>query len=160
MKSCPLKHSLKNIISAPNQPEDNAQTEDNTSNDDNDQHEQGLRPVHPCVANEVQIEKIIDSINAPGPLTRSRETQLANFCGHFSFVSISEPKKVAEAFMDPEWIQAMQEELQQFKLNNVCELVKRPDPRKHNIIGTKWIYRNKQDEHGQVVRNKARLVAQ
>ena len=62
--------------------------------------------------------------------------------------------------MEPEWIQAMQEELQQFKLNNVWELVKRPDPRKHNIIGTKWIYRKKQDEHGQVVRNKARLVAQ
>ena len=57
------------IISAPNQPEDNAQTEDNTSNDDNDQHEQGLRPVHPHVANEVKIEKIIHSINAPGPLT-------------------------------------------------------------------------------------------
>ena len=38
--------------------------------------------------------------------------------------------------------------------------VKRPDPRKHNIIGTKWIYRNKQDEHGQVVRNKAHLIAQ
>ena len=41
------------IISTPNQPEDNAQTEDNPSNDDNDQHEQGLRPVHPRVANEV-----------------------------------------------------------------------------------------------------------
>src|SRR4051812_24199149 len=54
----------------------------------------------------------------------------------------------------------MQEELHQFKLNNVWELVKRPDPRKHNIIGTKWIYRNKQDENGVVVRNKARLVAQ
>ena len=148
------------IISAPNQPEDNAQTEDNPPNDDNDQQEQGLRLVHPRVANEVQIEKIIDSINAPGPLTRSRATQLANFCGHFSFVSISEPKKVAEAFMEPEWIQAMQEELQQFKLNNVWELVKRPDPCKNNIIGTKWIYQNKQDEHGQVVRNKARLVAQ
>ena len=53
----------------------------------------------------------------------------------------------------------MQEELQQFELKNVWELVKCPDPRKHNIIGTKWIYRNKQDEHGQVVRNKARLVA-
>ena len=62
--------------------------------------------------------------------------------------------------MEPEWIQAMQEELQQFELNNVWELVKRPDPHKHNIIGTKWIYRNKQDEHGQVVRNKARLIAQ
>src|SRR3954467_7673323 len=148
------------IISAPNQPEDNAQPEDNPPNDDNDQQEQSLRLVHPRVVNEVQIEKILDSINALGPLTRSRATQLANFCGHFAFVSISEPKKVDEAFMEPEWIQAMQEELQQFKLNNVWELVKRLDPRKHNIIGTKWIYRNKQDEHGQVVRNKARLVAQ
>ena len=33
----------------------------------------------------------------------------------FAFVSISEPKKVVEAFMEPKWIQAMQEELQQFK---------------------------------------------
>ena len=148
------------IISAPDQHEDNAQPEDIPSNNDNDQQEQSLRPIHPHVANEVQIERIIDSINAPGPLTRSRATQLANFCGHFAFVSITEPKKVEEAFMEPEWIQAMQEELQQFELNNVWELVKRPDPRKHNIIGTKWIYRNKQDEHGQVVRNKARLVAQ
>ena len=39
-------------------------------------------------------------------------------------------------------------------------LVKRPDPRKHNIIGTKWIFWNKQDEDGIVVRNKDRLVAQ
>ena len=79
------------IISAPDQPEDNAQPEDNPSNNDNDndQQEQNLRPVHPLVANEVQIERIIDSINAPGPLTRSRATQLANFCGHFAFVSIT-----------------------------------------------------------------------
>ena len=62
--------------------------------------------------------------------------------------------------MEPGWIQAMQEELQQFELNNVWEFVKRPDPRKHNIIGTKWIYHNKQDGHGQVVRTKAHLVAQ
>ena len=54
----------------------------------------------------------------------------------------------------------MQEELHQFELNNVWELVKRPDPRKHNIIGTKCIYRNKKYENGLVVRNKARLVAQ
>ena len=80
----------------------------NVEDEDNDQQGKNLRPVHPRVANEVQIEKIIDSINAPGPLTRSRATQLANFCGHFAFVSISEPKKVDEAFMEPEWIQAMQ----------------------------------------------------
>ena len=39
-------------------------------------------------------------------------------------------------------------------------MVKRPDPRIHNVIGTKWIYRNKLDEDGQIIRNKARLVAQ
>ena len=38
-------------------------------------------------------------------------------------------------------------------------LVEKPD-NNHNIIGTKWVFRNKQDEDGQVVRNKARLVAQ
>ena len=108
----------------------------------------------------MKIEKILDNINAPGPLTRSRASHLANFYGHFAFVSITKPTKVDEAFLEPEWIQAMQEELQQVELNNVWELVNRPDPRKHNVIDTKWIYHNKQDKNGQVVRNKARLVAQ
>ena len=128
------------LITTPSQPDDNAQPEVNAEAEDNDLQGQNLRPVHPRVANEVQIEKIIDSINASGLITRSRATQLANFCGHFAFVSISEPKKVDEAFMEPEWTQATHEELLQFELNNVWELVKRPDPRKHNIIGTKWIY--------------------
>ena len=38
-------------------------------------------------------------------------------------------------------------------------MVEKPD-NNHNVIDTKWVYRNKQDEDGQVVRNKARLVAQ
>ena len=45
-----------------------------------------------------------------------------------------------EASMEREWIQAMQEELHQFKLNNVWEHVKLRDPRKHKIIGTNWIH--------------------
>ena len=49
------------IISTPDQPEDNAHTEDNPTNNDNDQQEQNLRPVHPRVANEVQIERIIEA---------------------------------------------------------------------------------------------------
>ena len=137
-------------------PKDNA--EDNGA-EENDQIPR-RQPAHPRVAKEVQVDKIIDDIEAPGPLTRSKASHLSNFCGHYAFVSITEPTKVDEAFLEPEWIQAMQEELHQFELNNVWELVKRPDPRKHNIIGTKWIYRNKQDENGLVVRNKARLVAQ
>ena len=85
----------------------------------------------------MQVEKIINDIKAPGPLTRSKASHLSNFCGQCAFVSITEPTKVDEAFLEPEWIQAMQEELHQFELNNVWELVKRPDPHKHNIIGTK-----------------------
>jgi hypothetical protein len=33
-------------------------------------------------------------------------------------------------------------------------------PRDVNVIGTKWVFKNKQEEDGEVVRNKARLVAQ
>ncbi|GJW40977.1 putative ribonuclease H-like domain-containing protein [Tanacetum coccineum] len=52
----------------------------------------------------------------------------------------------------------MQEELLQFKLQQVWVLVDLPHGMK--VIGTKWVYRNKRDERGVVVRNKARLVAQ
>jgi hypothetical protein len=74
------------------------------------------------------------------------------------FTSQVEPKNVKDALTDPTWIQAMQEELNQFHRNDVWELVKRPPG--ENIIGTKWIYKNKVDENGVIVRNKARLVAQ
>jgi hypothetical protein len=50
----------------------------------------------------------------------------------------------------------MQEELNNFKRNEVWSLVPCP---KQNIVGTKWVFRNKQDEHSVVTRNKARLVA-
>ena len=59
---------------------------------------------------------------------------------------------------DDHWIIAMQEELNQFERSNVWNLVPRPND--HSIIGTKWIFRNKMDEHSNIVRNKARLVAQ
>jgi hypothetical protein len=51
----------------------------------------------------------------------------------------------------------MQDELNNFTRNQLWELVERPNNK--NVIGTKWVYRNKQDEHGIVVKNKARLVA-
>ncbi|GJT41011.1 putative ribonuclease H-like domain-containing protein [Tanacetum coccineum] len=52
----------------------------------------------------------------------------------------------------------MQEELIQFKLQKVWTLVDLPNGKR--AIGTKWVFRNKKDERGIVVRNKARLVAQ
>jgi hypothetical protein len=50
----------------------------------------------------------------------------------------------------------MHDEFHQFTKNDVWTLV--PRPADHNIIGTKWIFRNKSDKHGTMVRNKARLV--
>ena len=99
------------------------------------------------------MDNILGSIRR-GVTTRSR---LANFCEFYSFVSSLEPLKVEEALGDPDWIIAMQEELNNFTRNEVWSLVQRP---KQNVIGTKWVFRNKQDEHGVVTRNKARLVAQ
>ncbi|GKF58675.1 putative ribonuclease H-like domain-containing protein, partial [Tanacetum coccineum] len=74
------------------------------------------------------------------------------------FLSQIEPKKVIQALTDPSWIDAMQEELLQFKLQKVWTLVDLLKGKR--AIGTKWVYRNKKDERGIVVRNKARLVAQ
>nr|GFB13799.1 retrovirus-related Pol polyprotein from transposon TNT 1-94 [Tanacetum cinerariifolium] len=59
--------------------------------------------------------------------------------------------------LDPSWIEAMQEELLQFKMQKVWILVDLPYGKR--AIGTKWVYINKKDEKGIVIRNKARLVA-
>ena len=53
---------------------------------------------------------------------------------------------------------AMQEELNQFERSEVWELV--PRPQNQSVIGTRWVFRNKMDENGIIIRNKARLVAQ
>ncbi|GJT35433.1 putative ribonuclease H-like domain-containing protein [Tanacetum coccineum] len=74
------------------------------------------------------------------------------------FLSQIEPKKVTEALEKESWVEAMQEELLQFKLLNVWTLVELPYGKK--AIGTKWVFRNKKDQRGTVVRNKDRLVAQ
>ncbi|KAK1616670.1 hypothetical protein QYE76_022187 [Lolium multiflorum] len=67
---------------------------------------------------------------------------------------------VHEALVDPDWVIAMQEELECFTRNEVWSLVERPKDHRINVIGTKWVFKNKQDEDGIVIRNKARLVAQ
>ncbi|GJW99719.1 putative ribonuclease H-like domain-containing protein [Tanacetum coccineum] len=66
--------------------------------------------------------------------------------------------KISEALEDESWVDAMQEELLQFKIQKVWILVDLPFGKK--AINTRWVYRNKKDERGVVVRNKARLVAQ
>ena len=135
---------------------DQNQEESNDLGGDEDDGDKEEAPPHPRVRHNVQRDHPVDNILGDiekGVTTRSR---VANFCEHYSFVSSFEPFKVEDALRDPDWVVAMQEELNNFKRNEVWSLVERP---KQNVVGTKWVFRNKQDEHGVVTRNKARLVA-
>ncbi|GJR54202.1 putative ribonuclease H-like domain-containing protein [Tanacetum coccineum] len=93
-------------------------------------------------------------------IQKQRRTNHKDFqnCLFACFLSQQEPTKIAQALDDESWVEAMQEELLQFKIQKVWTLVDLPYGKK--AIGTKWVYRNKKDERGIVVRNKARLVAQ
>ena len=83
---------------------------------------------------------------------------MANFISYSCYLSQVEPAKVEDALQDESWVEAMHNELHQFQRNDVWTLVPRLEG--VNIIGTKWIFRNKTDEEGNVIRNKVRLVAQ
>jgi hypothetical protein len=85
-------------------------------------------------------------------------SEVANQVSYSCYLAQTEPKKVDETLQDESWVSAMHDELHQFTRNDVWTVV--PRPMEHNIIGTKWIFKNKIDEHGTVVQNKARLVAQ
>ncbi|GJZ10748.1 putative ribonuclease H-like domain-containing protein [Tanacetum coccineum] len=109
-------------------------------------------PISPIPTTRVHkdhpVKQIIGDLNS-APQTRR---MIKNLEEH------EEPKKVIHALKDPSWIEAMQEELLQFKLQEVWTLVELPNGKR--AIGTKWVFRNKKDERGIVIKNKARLVAQ
>ncbi|WVZ84434.1 LOW QUALITY PROTEIN: hypothetical protein U9M48_031467, partial [Paspalum notatum var. saurae] len=90
-------------------------------------------------------------------VTRSLVNSLA-FFSHSAYVASCEPRDVSHALSDPNWVNAMHEEFENFERNHVWDLVEPPP--NCRPIGTKWIFKNKQGEDGMVVRNKARLVAQ
>nr|GEY43016.1 retrovirus-related Pol polyprotein from transposon TNT 1-94 [Tanacetum cinerariifolium] len=74
------------------------------------------------------------------------------------FLLQEEPKRVHQALKDPSWIEVMQKELLQFKMQKVWVLGDFSYGKR--AIGTKWVFMNKKDERGIVVRNTARLVTQ
>ena len=73
--------------------------------------------------------------NVLGSLRKGVSTcrKLANYCGDHVFVSYVEPQKVYEALEDPDWLNAMHEELNNFEHNKVWRLVPRPTEN-HNVI--------------------------
>jgi hypothetical protein len=120
---------------------DQEESIDQGGNEDDRDHE-GSRtmPPHPRVHQTVQRDHPVDNILGDikkGVTTRSL---VANFYKHYLFFSSLEPFKVEDALRDPDWVVTMQEELNNFKRNQVWYLIERP---KLNVVGTKWVFRNK-----------------
>jgi hypothetical protein len=125
--------------SPPTQSEDKAQEEEDEDQDDEPPQEEDIdqggdeddqdkeddqeiwdqRPPHPRVHQAIQRDHPVNSILGDihkGVTTRSR---VAHFCEHYSFVSSIEPYRIEDALRDPDWVVAMQEELNNFTRNEV-----------------------------------------
>jgi hypothetical protein len=85
--------------------------------------DEGPQVPHPRVRTTIQrdhpIDKILGDINK-GVTTCSR---VVNFCEHYSFVSFVDPFRFEDALKDLDWVMAMQEELNNFKRNEMWRLV-------------------------------------
>ncbi|GKD29368.1 retrovirus-related pol polyprotein from transposon TNT 1-94 [Tanacetum coccineum] len=68
----------------------------------------------------------------------------------------TQPTNIKKAMLDHSWIESMQDKLNQFKILDVWELVKRLADR--NVIKVKWLWKNKTDAENMVIQNKSRLV--
>jgi hypothetical protein len=146
---------------SPDEPPSPPTTSDTTSSASEDEDTPADPPKWSWVKHNHPPQQLLGPIDE-GSRLRSRVLQptseVANQVSYSCYLAQTEPKKVDEALQDEGWVSAMHEELHQFTRNDVWTLV--PRPVEQNIIGTKWIFKNKTDEHGTVVQNKARLVAQ
>ncbi|GJX61492.1 putative ribonuclease H-like domain-containing protein [Tanacetum coccineum] len=102
------------------------------------------------------LENIIGELARPVS-TRLQLHEQALFCYYDAFLTAIEPKTYKDSLTQSYWIEAMQEELNEFERLKVWELVPKPD--KVMVITLKWIYKVKLDELGGILKNKARLVA-
>ena len=91
-------------------------------------------------------------------LRESTKSNIHNLCDFVTFISHIKPSNIHEAEVDSYWLFVMQEELNQFERNQAWRLISRTQDRL--TIGTKWMFRNKLDKSDNIIRNKARRVAQ
>ena len=118
-------------------------------NDNNEIHSRGKEPV---LAKYVRRHHSADQIigdKSERTLTRSK---LKTTCLLADF----EPRNIKDALENDSWIEAMNEEIEKIEKNKTWTLL--PRRKDKNVIGTKWVFRNKLTEDGKVLRNKARLV--
>lgn len=108
--------------------------------------EDHTEPTEPILAKYVRrhhaSSQIIGDTDDP-VMTRNKLRQ--NTC----LISEFESRIVKEAFNNEDWINAMTKEIDQIKKNDTWTLV--PRPKDKNVIDTKWIFRNKLNEKGEVI---------
>ncbi|GJT43983.1 retrovirus-related pol polyprotein from transposon TNT 1-94, partial [Tanacetum coccineum] len=102
------------------------------------------------------LENVIGDLNRLVSTRCQLETD-AMWCFFNEFLENVKPKNFKEAVQYPCWIDAMQEEIHEFECLAVWELM--PAPSHSLVIGLKWVYKIKLDEYGEVLKNKAWLVA-
>ncbi|GJT71862.1 putative ribonuclease H-like domain-containing protein [Tanacetum coccineum] len=98
------------------------------------------------------IDNVIGDVKSSVQTRRMTKTIIEQ-----GFLNDIEPTSIAKSLFDSSEMEAMQEELLQFKLQQVWILVDLLNGKK--AIGTKWVFRNKKDKRGIVIRNKAMLVS-
>ncbi|GKC09190.1 retrovirus-related pol polyprotein from transposon TNT 1-94 [Tanacetum coccineum] len=146
-------------------------TEAGTSLDQNDQADQNDQNDHldasaPNVVSTIQTVSplSITSMATPSPQdwwSREKHIELVNIVGNLGTGMLIRAMAKEVSLLStqhPRWVDAMQEELNQFARNKVWTLV--PPPYWKTIICSKGIFRNKRDEIGILIKNKERLVAQ
>nr|GEV19307.1 hypothetical protein [Tanacetum cinerariifolium] len=109
-----------------------------------------------CSSTDHPLDNIIGQLSRPVS-TRLQLHEQALFCYYDAFLTSVEPKTYKDALTQSCWIEAMQEEFNEFERLEVWELI--PRPNKVMVITLKWIYKVKLDELEGILKNKARLVA-
>ncbi|GKA96348.1 retrovirus-related pol polyprotein from transposon TNT 1-94, partial [Tanacetum coccineum] len=125
---------------------------------------QGVAAGHSFEVNPFVAADLEPFVNLFAPYHNSEASssgkQLATdalWCFYNSVLSKVEPKNFKFAVTEDYWFQAMQDEIHEFDRLDVWELV--PPPDCAMIIALKWIYKVKLDEYGDVLKNKACLLA-
>ncbi|GKE78417.1 retrovirus-related pol polyprotein from transposon TNT 1-94, partial [Tanacetum coccineum] len=106
--------------------------------------------------NDHPLGNIIGELKRPVS-TRLQLHEQALFCYYDAFLTLVETKNYKDVLTQACWIEAMQEKLNEFERLEVWKLVPHPD--KVMVITLKWIYKVKLNELGEILKNKARLVA-
>lgn len=150
-----IDENIKHVKFDKNNFEENSNYEEEyAKNKEEEQEEENEKELAKYVHKDHPTNQIIgdknEVVQTRRRLARSKEQV------KFALLSQIEPKSYLEANKDEIWIKSMEEELNQIEKNKTWELV--PTPYRKNVIGIKWVFRNKLNEDGVVVRNKERLV--